>query len=462
MQRHSLARLSGACLLVAFLVACGGGGTSDDVRETAPVDDVEPDESTRPDTADTADHLAPDVLHPDATKPDGAGDEGVEIAEPIDDAVEPDGTEIAETIEAETTCSLVECVPSEWPALTPGPCEALVPDLEACACVVAPLPDETPCDDCNACTVADACVDAACVPGPYEPLCGPCTTEPDTCEATWGDGNACNGTLACLGGQCALDATTLPSCDDDDACTADTCDPAGDPALGGEAGCVFTPIPGCVCEPDCAGTACGPDNCGGSCAECADGSACVAGTCVANCTDVCAAGSRRCMGPAWQVCDDQDGDGCFEWAPAVPCPEGRACLGGVCQTAVTDFDGIDDAADNCVGTFNPDQADADADAIGDACDPITVEACNGFDDDGDGTVDEAVDDPCGNSAECVAGACMDTCTDECVPGLGECLGVSLFRMCGQMDADSCFELIPPMACPGGTQCMGPGQCTPLP
>ncbi len=33
-----------------------------------------------------------------------------------------------------------------------------------------------------------------------------------------------------------------------------------------------------------------------------------------------------------------------------------------------DGDGIPDAADNCPGVFNPDQADGDGDGIGDACD----------------------------------------------------------------------------------------------
>ncbi len=578
-----------------------------------------------------------------------------------------------------------------------------------------------------------------------------CTSDTD---CTTGD--AC--TLSrCMGGTCQPQPV---ACDDQNACTDDTCDPAGDPEHGVEAGCVFAPIPGCVCEPECAGKTCGPDGCGGSCGECpggqacgtagsclpsdcnhdavcqtwedpagcpdctgpgrelcngvdddgdgaidedgcADGSACVAGTCVDACADECAAGARRCLGQGWQWCEDQDGDGCAEWAQIVACPFGQVCVAGVCQTADSDLDGIPDAFDNCPYVVNPDQADADADAVGDACDPVAAEECNGVDDDGDGeidegvepkpilcgegacqspgqavcvggawaadcqpgtpsletcnaidddcdgmvdegapcnagetctagtcapvvescdavdndgdgqvdegslcpagqecragqcgvcfegapasceyrfeapdtspvppeyvhltgnwlawassvetgalelafdgtvwavdvsvthhdqmvykylvkwpdaalqwcvvaglasyscnddpnmtltvecppdpclsfcvptgpescngldddcdgTLDEAVDDPCGNGAECVAGTCAVTCTDECVPGLGECLGASMFRTCGQMDADSCFELTPPVPCPGGTQCMGPGQCTPLP
>ena len=34
-----------------------------------------------------------------------------------------------------------------------------------------------------------------------------------------------------------------------------------------------------------------------------------------------------------------------------------------------DQDGFNDDEDNCIETYNPDQADIDSDVIGDACDP---------------------------------------------------------------------------------------------
>jgi hypothetical protein len=72
-----------------------------------------------------------------------------------------------------------------------------------------------------------------------------------------------------------------------------------------------------------------------------------------------------------------------------------------------DRDGADGAVDNCPQVGNADQADADADGQGDACDPCPadpangcelgladrVERCNGLDDDGDGEIDEDLANP---------------------------------------------------------------------
>ncbi|UCE17665.1 MAG: T9SS type A sorting domain-containing protein [Gemmatimonadota bacterium] len=63
----------------------------------------------------------------------------------------------------------------------------------------------------------------------------------------------------------------------------------------------------------------------------------------------------------------------------------------------TDGDGVDDATDNCPGTFNPDQANGDGDGAGTVCDcddanpnnyPGNAEVCDGQDNDCDGLVDQ--------------------------------------------------------------------------
>jgi len=99
---------------------------------------------------------------------------------------------------------------------------------------------------------------------------------------------------------------------------------------------------------------------------------------------------------------------CDEAAPV--CPEGQACVGGVCggpQALVdaragagsgttdalplaldNDQDGVPNDADNCPDLANADQANEDGDKLGDACDPCPIDANDmPTDSDGDGVAD---------------------------------------------------------------------------
>jgi len=82
-------------------------------------------------------------------------------------------------------------------------------------CRNAPLPSGSSCADGNACNGDELCDGAgACQPGTPLDAGASCT-----------DGNACNGDETCDGiGSCL--AGTPPTVHDDNACTADTCDPA--------------------------------------------------------------------------------------------------------------------------------------------------------------------------------------------------------------------------------------------
>jgi hypothetical protein len=125
-------------------------------------------------------------------------------------------------------------------------CDMLIDDEDPDCCP----PDGTPCDDGDDCTHDDVYIGCVCTGIPY--VCddaNPCTT--DICDGTGGcmfipedgmpcdDGDACTIDDVCIDGVCI---GTPIDCDDGNPCTADSCDP-----VTGE--CIYVP------EPD--GTACG-------------------------------------------------------------------------------------------------------------------------------------------------------------------------------------------------------------
>ena len=135
-------------------------------------------------------------------------------------------------------------------------------------------PNALPCDDGNACTANDACTGGVCG-GPDQVDCNDenlCTD--DSCDPESGcvnanntvpcdDQNKCTVTDGCTGGTC-LGSGAL-ACDDDDACTTDSCDP--------QQGCVNAAITPCCGNgvkdgaEECDGdddTAC-PGKCGNDC-----------------------------------------------------------------------------------------------------------------------------------------------------------------------------------------------------
>ncbi len=129
--------------------------------------------------------------------------------------------------------------------------------------------------DGNACTI-DVCAVGACV---HVASTAACT-----------DGNMCTINDVCAGGVCIANLIT---CNDNNACTNDACDPS--------TGCVFTPDGGFICDD---GNACTQnDACAGSvCAgtNSATGSYCAAGSCDAGACVAC---------PKGMVSTSVDGEG---------------------------------------------------------------------------------------------------------------------------------------------------------
>ncbi len=266
----------------------------------------------------------------------------------------------------------------------------------------------------------------------------PALAGPATCisDQQCADGDLCNGIERCAAGTCTPPSAPL-ACDDGDACTADTCDPA--------AGCAHA-------DTLCPAT-CGPGDDG---IRCSDGTACTVG-------DTCSGGA--CVGTSL-ACDDADPctvDTCnvtlgctyVEQADAPACLTSAQCASAADHTPCVG-DGDPCTQDGClegacrVGLNQIVRQCADGDACnGDefcstvkGCEPAPPpacddgEACNGVETcvspGGCVSGSPAPDDtPCDDGLACTDG---DTCTD------GACSGASLD--CGDADLttlDFCLE-----------------------
>jgi hypothetical protein len=145
---------------------------------------------------------------------------------------------------------------------------------------------------------------------------------------------------------------------------------------------------------------------------------------------------------------DRDGDGAMDAAdncPGVPNVDQADAdadgLGDACDGFLdVDVDGVDDPLDNCPGKANGDQADGDGDGVGDACDlcPAAFDPLQD-DVDADGIGDACFCDSCADGQWCyVHPGLPDECRDTCLLG----------AQCG---TDLC--------CPEGSTCdAAAGEC----
>ena len=308
------------------------------------------------------------------------------------------------------------------------------------------LANAATCDDGDACSIGEGCVDTVCGGGTALNCDdkNPCTQ--DSCNAKSGcvntpavgpcnDANKCTQVDACDAGQCK--GSSPISCDDSRACSVDACDPV--------LGCTHDLAKCCTVDKDCDdANPCTDDLCsfGAGCshkantASCDDGDKCTTG-------DICKA--EACSPGAPTNCDDGEVcttdscvplTGCAYKANGLPCSDGDACTG---------VGGVDGCADGkCVpgGVVSCDDSRA---CSVDSCDKVA--GCKH---------DTAT--CCANNA-----ACNDNnvCTDDVCDFQTGCANPANSAVCTDNDACTENDTCANKACVSGSAkvCVDGNQCT---
>ncbi|MGB0591606.1 MAG: hypothetical protein ACPGU1_18175 [Myxococcota bacterium] len=308
----------------------------------------------------------------------------------------------------ESVCTTTDyCLSGQCTGLSPGcddgdPCTSDACDPEA-GCGYGPLTGVA-CDDQNACTVGDSCVDGVCG-GANDPGCQ-CFEDADCDE--FDDGDLCNGTLRCQDNSCMVNPATVVTCEaaSGDPCTQSVCVPQ-------TGGCATGPVP--------EGTPCDDTNACTTADHCASGQ-CIGGALSCDDGDVCTA----------DACDPELG--CTYSYNVAFCDDGNDCT--YLDTCVWGFcAGVQE--EDCVCTVDADCADFEDDDLcngtlscqGNKCvvDPESVIACAT---EGAGACSSAACDP--ETGACVSTQAndgkpcddLDACSSGDVCSGGACVGAS--------------------------------------
>jgi|GEM_PF-2004257 len=273
-------------------------------------------------------------------------------------------------------------------------------------------PNSLPCDDGNACTLRDVCSEGVCRSGPEADCDDMNICTDDSCDPASGciyannqlpcdDGQLCSTNDRCVNGVCVGESDK--DCDDKNPCTEDSCDDA--------LGCVYA-FNRAPCDDQDACTlydVCNQGVCAGvEMLDCDDQNPCT--------TDKCFSDTGCDHAPNSEPCDDLDA-----------CTLGDVCDSGACQpgTQVLDCDDgnpcTNDGCDPALGCIHSDNAESCDDRNNCTTDDACIRgSCLGvaLDEDGDGYTPElcggldcADSDPDINPRAQEAGAGTATCTD---------------------------------------------------
>jgi hypothetical protein len=374
--------------------------------------------------------------------------------EPVQDGTACDDASACTSLD---TCQAGECVGSE-----PVVCVALSQchsagscDASTGQCSNPEKPNNTTCNDSNACTTTDKCQAGACV-GAAQVTCqasdqchiaGICNTKTGICTnpnqqdgVKCSDGNACTNGDACQGGSCTPSAQVV--CGPLDSChLAGTCNTStgvcSNPAKADGATC----SDGLSCT---TGDKCTAGKCGGAAAVCNDNVACTVDTCSEQ-LGGCTSNSSACACKTSADCNDNN-----------PCNGVEICNPQTlqCQTGTAvDCSALDDACNVGVCSAATGGCVASPKQNGTTCD--------------DGNL-------CTQASSCQAGACKgtspvvctasDQCHDagSCNPATGICSSPAKSNGSSCNDGNACTQTDSCQggACTGGDAvvCKASDQC----
>ena len=300
-----------------------------------------------------------------------------------------------------------------------GLCKKWACKAGACAAIDD---DGKACDDDNVCTPTAVCKGAACLPDTATSCDDANVCTNDSCDKKAGckhsaeagacsDGSACTGPGgkdACNSGVCAAGAEVI--CDDQNPCTADSCDEAkGCVHIANTATCDDGNV--CTIDDACKGSACLP----GATTSCDDNNPCTTDGCdklkgclnaanTANCddnskcttVDVCK--DKACAGSKPPSCDDKNpcttdscdtAKGCVNAANTAKCDDGDVCtLDDACKGSVC----LPGAATSC-----------------DDNNPCTTDGCDKL----KGCLNAANTANCDDNSKCTT---VDVCKDKACAG----------------------------------------------
>ena len=324
------------------------------------------------------------------------------------------------------TCQGLQCVAGAKVACALGSaaCPAQCDPQLGCA---APPGGSQVCNDGNACTTNDTCIQGLCVGAAS---CG-CATDADCASVAV---PACAGKAVCQAGACVVDATLALPCDTTGAanCIASVCTSSGCTAVAMPDLAPCNDGDACTWGDKCQAGACSS----GGILPCDDGNACTVDSCAS------ASGCNHVPQATGSACSDGN-----------PCTTGDACSAGVCAGPGSQCD------DNAACTL-------------DLCDPTDSAKClyvqladNAACDDGD---------PCTAGTACSAGSCVPSmvldcddanpCTvDACAGDACSHVAIANGATVSCDDGDSCTtaDACNGAVCqgtPGGCQCQKDADC----